>query len=393
MKRSLLMILCCLFSFAQAAEDRNLVRQPVAANGKRIALIIGNGDYRSADLKKLANPANDADDMASALRGFGFEVLAYKNLERRKMKDVIADFGRQAGNAEAALFYFAGHGIQIKGQNYLMPVDAVVRSEADVEDEGINVNYPLGEMEGARARVNLVVLDACRNNDFSGRFRSGGSRGLATPASIPKGTVVVYATDPGNVASDGTGRNGLFTEGMLAAFKGRDLSLDGVLTVASEVVEQKSGGKQTPYVNGPQTVKKNFYFLFQGPATVNVQPAPAATAEASAVAPTSGNNARTPGFSSFVFFNGNRFSDPASRREWRSAGDSFWAEIYPDGQSTRLTVLGQTVVSGAQGLHLRKQDSPDQEIFIPNGNSGSRKLMWRQAGGTWSYIGDILEPK
>lgn len=227
------------------AAGRNVTRQGGQA-GRRVALVIGNGTYRAEGLKPLPNPPNDADDIATALRGFGFEVLAYKNLGRKAMKDAIAEFGRRATNADAALFYFAGHGIQIKNQNFLIPVDAAVRSEADVVDESVNVNLPLEEMENARTRVNLVLLDACRNNDFSGRFRGGGSRGLAAPAALPKGTVIVYATDPGNVASDGVGRNGLFTSGLLTAFKGDDLSLDGVLTTASTVVEEKSGGKQTP---------------------------------------------------------------------------------------------------------------------------------------------------
>jgi uncharacterized caspase-like protein len=257
---------------AADADTRNLRPASTSQGERRIALVIGNGAYRSEDLKPLANPTNDADDVAAALKGFGFEVLAHKNLDRRKMKDAIAEFGRKANNADAALFYFAGHGIQIKNQNYLMPVDAAVRSEADAVDEGVNVNFPLEEMDNAKARVNLVMLDACRNNDFSGKFRSGTSRGLAAPGSVPKGTVIVYATDPGNVASDGTGRNGLFTAGLLAGFKGQDLSLDGVLTTASTLVEERSGGKQMPYVNGPKTVQKNFYFIFQGPATVNVQP-------------------------------------------------------------------------------------------------------------------------
>lgn len=267
----LLMVQSTLCAAVDEAASRNL--RPQATGGsKRVALVIGNGAYRAEDLKPLANPVNDADDMARELRRFGFEVLAHKNLDRRRMKDAIAEFGRKASNAETALFYYAGHGIQIKNQNYLIPVDAAARSEADIEDEGINVNYPLGEMESARTQVNLVLLDACRNNNFSGKFRSGSSRGLAAPSgNLPKGTVIVYATDPGNVASDGSGRNGLFTEGLLSGFKGQDLSLDGVLTKASEVVEQKSNGKQTPYINGPKLVQRNFYFIFQGPATVNVQ--------------------------------------------------------------------------------------------------------------------------
>lgn len=240
---------------SSVVPSRNLI---VNTSGHRVALIIGNGAYR--DMPKLDNPTNDSEDIAKALRAFGFEVLAYKNLTRREMKDAIAEFGRRASDADAALFYFAGHGLQVKSQNYLMPVDATARSEADATDEGVNVNFPLEEMDNAKSRVNIVMLDACRDNPLTGKFRSSGSRGLAAPDRAAKGTVIVYATDPGNTAADGDGRNGLFTAGLLEAFNADDLSLDGVLTKASELVEKGSKGKQTPYVNGPQLVKKNFQF-------------------------------------------------------------------------------------------------------------------------------------
>ncbi|MCX7149755.1 MAG: caspase family protein, partial [Rhodocyclales bacterium] len=124
--------------------------------------------------------------------------------------------------------------IQVNNQNYLMPVNARIASESTVPYQGINVNQILDEMDKGKSAANIVMLDACRNNPISGKFRSGKSRGLASPGSVPRGTVIVYATDPGNTAADGDGRNGLFTAGLLTAFKGKDLSLDDVLTVASE---------------------------------------------------------------------------------------------------------------------------------------------------------------
>ena len=246
--------------------QRALAAQAAKTDGRRIALVIGNGDYQYPDnLPKLANPTNDAQDIAEALRGFGFEVIERKNQTLEAMNQTIAEFGSRIGGSEAALFYFAGHGIQVKNQNYLMPVNAKIDSEAAVPYQGVDMNRILDEMDNARSAVNIVMLDACRNNPISGKFRSGKSRGLASPGSAPQGTVIVYATDPGNVAADGEGRNGLFSAGLLNAFKGGDLSLDGVLTTASEYVEQKSvesdpTRKQTPYVNGPKTVQKNFHF-------------------------------------------------------------------------------------------------------------------------------------
>ena len=256
--RLLALVLAAGASLAHAAD--------AASQGRRIALVIGNGDYKYPDnLPKLPNPTHDAEDIAAALRGFGFEVIERKNQTLEAMNQTIAEFGSKIGGSEAALFYFAGHGIQVKNQNYLMPVNAKIDSEAAVPYQGVDMNRVLDEMDNGKSGVNIVMLDACRNNPISGKFRSGKSRGLASPGSAPQGTVIVYATDPGNVAADGDGRNGLFSAGLLAAFKGGDLSLDGVLTAASEYVEQKSvesdpARKQTPYVNGPKTVQKNFHF-------------------------------------------------------------------------------------------------------------------------------------
>ncbi|MCE1225570.1 MAG: SUMF1/EgtB/PvdO family nonheme iron enzyme [Geobacteraceae bacterium] len=245
----------------KASDARSL--KPVAkSDGRRVALVVGDGTYKHPDsMPRLSNPTNDADDIAAALRQFGFDVVAKKNLGKEEMENAIADFGRRSANSDAALFYYAGHGLQVKGRNYLVPVDAKIDTEAQVPYRSVDVNQLLDEMENSRSRVNIVMLDACRNNQISGSFRSGATRGLAAPTSSPKGTVIVYATDPGNVAADGSGRNGLFTAGLLTAFKGDDLSLFGVLTKASEEVELATGQKQTPYINGPATVQKNFSFV------------------------------------------------------------------------------------------------------------------------------------
>jgi hypothetical protein len=229
-------------------------------HGRRVALVIGNGSYQQVNLPKLPNPPNDAEDVARVLRGFGFDVIERKNQSLEGMNRAIAEWGSRLGGSEAALFYFAGHGIQVKNQNYLMPVNARIDSEAAVPYQGVNLNQVLEEMDNAGSATNIVILDACRNNPITGKFRSGQTRGLASPGAMPRGTVIAYATEPGNVAADGEGRNGLFTAGLLTAFKGRDLTLDGVLTVASAAVEQASGQKQTPYVNGPKTLQKSFNF-------------------------------------------------------------------------------------------------------------------------------------
>ncbi len=289
------LLLCCSFSFVTASshaaevtkmkktkktvaaetDDRGLaIVEKSRDSRKRVALVIGNSSYRHTDsMPKLANPANDADDMAAALRRFGFEVIAKKNLTKEEMDETITDFGRRIADSDAALFYYAGHGLQVKGQNYMVPVDANIDSEAKVPYRAVNVNQLLEEMDSNRSRVNIVMLDACRNNPISGKFRSGSTRGLAPPATMPKGTVIVYATEPGNVSADGSGRNGVFTSGLLSAFKGNDLTLGGVLYAASKQVQDATGHQQIPYINGPATVQREFSFVLPSSMT-DLQPSP-----------------------------------------------------------------------------------------------------------------------
>lgn len=276
------MVLAAAPAAQQSAGGNRTLTVAATGQGRRIALVIGNGAYMHPEnLPRLANPANDAQDIAKALRQFGFEVIERRNQTLEAMNQAIAEFGSRIGGSDAALFYFAGHGIQVKNQNYLMPINAKIESEAAVPYQGVNLNQILDEMDNARSSANIVMLDACRNNPISGKFRSGKSRGLASPGSMPKGTVIVYATDPGNVAADGDGRNGLFTAGLLTAFKGKNLSLDEVLTVASAEVERASGQTQTPYVNGPKTLQKTFNFgTAIDPGRGNVEKIPSAAAPA-----------------------------------------------------------------------------------------------------------------
>jgi len=256
--RGLLFCIALLPAMPALAASRDVAVAPPGE--KRVALVIGNSVYRSKSLPFLKNPVNDADDVTDALKRFGFTVLERKNVTKRDADEAVAEFGRMAADADVALFYFSGHGVQIKSRNYLIPVDADPKDEAGIPYISLDVNYPLAALDDAHSKVNIIMLDACRDNQMSGQFRSSGGRGLAAPSDVPKGTVIVYATEPGNTASDGTGRNGAFTAGVLAGLKGNDLSLDGVLTTASLVVDQQTHGAQTPYINGPKLLQKNFLF-------------------------------------------------------------------------------------------------------------------------------------
>lgn len=209
-------------SHAQQDRDRQLERNGSSStnSSKRIALVIGNGAYTSAP--PLKNPPNDARDMAATLKSLGFDVTSGVNVNQHDMKILIREFGQKLRAGGSGLFYYAGHGVQSKGRNYLVPVDADIQSEAEVEDAGVDVGLVLNYMDQAQNGLNIVILDACRNNPFARGFRSAGS-GLAQ-VDAPTGTLIAYATAPGRVAMDGDGQNGLYTSELLKAMRVSGLS-------------------------------------------------------------------------------------------------------------------------------------------------------------------------
>lgn len=242
---------------SHAQQDRQLVQKNAptqTTSSKRIALIIGNGAYTNAP--PLKNPPNDARDMAAALRELGFDVTSGINTNQRDMKRLIREFGMKLKNGGSGLFYYAGHGVQSKGRNYLVPVDADIQSEAEVEDSTVDVNLVLGYMDEAQNGLNIVILDACRNNPFARSFRSA-SGGLAQ-VDAPTGTLIAYATAPGRVASDGTGQNGLYTSELLKQMRVKGLSATEMfMRVRAEVMKQ-TGSKQVPWE--ASSLVGSFYF-------------------------------------------------------------------------------------------------------------------------------------
>ena len=184
-------------------------RAAAATDEARIALVIGNSKYKTSPLR---NPVNDARLMAKTLRSLGFEVIERTDATQKAMKQAMRRFSRQlskAGDNAVGLFYYAGHGVQVDGRNYLIPIDANIELEGDVDIESIDANSVLRAMDQARARVNFVILDACRNNPFARGFRSA-TRGLAR-MDAPSGSLIAYATAPGDVAVDGDGVNSPYT--------------------------------------------------------------------------------------------------------------------------------------------------------------------------------------
>jgi uncharacterized protein YecT (DUF1311 family) len=226
----------------------------VAGEERRLALIIGNAAYDTAPLR---NPVNDARAMTTTLRTLGFEVTALENASLTEMKRAIDDFGdalRSKGGV--GLFYFSGHGIQINGRNFIIPVGARVKGERDVEYESIDAGRILGKMEDAGNRMNLVILDACRDNPFARSFRSAAS-GLAS-LDAASGTFIAYATAPGRTADDGTGANGLYTEQLIRYMKTPGLKVEDVFKRVRIDVEKSSSGKQVPWESS--SLKGDFYF-------------------------------------------------------------------------------------------------------------------------------------
>ena len=216
--------------------------KPVGAINKRVALIIGNATYK---LFPLNNPVNDARDMAKALRSFGFKVIIKENASLDDMDDGLDEFKQHLGKGVVGLFYFSGHGIQIDGINYLIPVDLTKLDERYVKRNSIKANDVLSTMQDTKNSMNIVILDACRDNPFQSSSK-GLKRGLAR-IEAPKGTLISYATSPGDTADDGSGRNSPYTAGLLSHISQPNLAIELLFKKVRNTVLQKTINGQTPW--------------------------------------------------------------------------------------------------------------------------------------------------
>lgn len=207
----------------------------LAAPERRIALVIGNGAYSTGYLK---NPVNDAADIAAALQRTGFTVTLKNNANLQEIVEAIEDFGNKLKPGGVGLFYFAGHGVQVNNINYLLPVSARINKESDVRFHAVDAGRVLAEMENANNGLNIVILDACRDNPFGRSFRSS-SRGLAIVANAPTGTFISYSTGAGQVAQDGEGRNSPYTRALLNNIAKPGLTINKVfMNVRSQVMKE-----------------------------------------------------------------------------------------------------------------------------------------------------------
>lgn len=210
----------------------------------RYALVIGNSDYSISPLK---NPVNDAMAMAKQLRSLDFEVDLHTNADFRTMISAVNRLGGKIKKGGVGLFYYAGHGVQLHGENYLIPTNARISRTSEVEFEAVALGRMMQQMGAARNGLNIVILDACRNNPFTADSRSA-QRGLVRTQG-PKGAIIAYATAPGEVAADGNGENGLFTSHLLKALRQPGLNVEQTFKRVLQGVDRESGGQQTPWLS------------------------------------------------------------------------------------------------------------------------------------------------
>lgn len=221
-----------------AAQD---IKPMFNSNEKRIALVIGNSNYAGGQY--LKNPANDANLMIEALKSLGFEVISRTNADKKNMERAIREFSEKLPNYNVALFYYAGHGLQVDGVNYLIPTDAELTKKEDCKWEAVSVNFVVEEFEKYPDNTNIVILDACRNNPFRSWSR-GGERGFK--AIVPtSGTIISFATSEGATASDGDGANGLFTQELIKQLQVQQ-PIESVFKKTRVEVERLSNGAQSP---------------------------------------------------------------------------------------------------------------------------------------------------
>ena len=251
-----------------------------ASAERRIALVVGNSDYQHVG--KLANPRNDAEDLSLHLESLGFEVMGGTDLDRRSLVEQLIKFGRAAGSADVALFFYAGHGIQVGGQNYLVPVDAMVEYEAEADISLVSLSGVLQQMERG-SETNLIFLDACRNNPFAdelarseNRSAQSISKGLGRVQS-GSGTFIAFATQPDAVASDGQGRNSPFTGALLKHISVPGQSISDLMIEVRNDVMASTGGKQVPWDSSSLTGR--FEFAAQRQQSASRQAPPAASAD------------------------------------------------------------------------------------------------------------------
>ena len=350
----LLSLICMLFTAHSALAD------------KRVAFVVGNGAYKN--VAQLPNPPIDAKAMASVLRNVGFEVVEGVNLTRDKMTEKLLDFGKRAQGADVAVFYYAGHGIAISGTNYLLPIDADIKSEMDVKlGAAINIDLTLDQTMGD-AKVKLVFLDACRDNPFAAKIKSTATRSVSVGQGLAEmksgeGTLIAFATGPGQTALDGQeGTNSPFTRALIAHITEPGVEIQQAMTEVRAQVNEETNKGQLPW--GHTNLIGSVYL---NPAAPPKEAPPAAAA-----AP---GGATTPAAPA-VALSGSGSSSEVEVEFWRSVKDSTKPEelnaylsSYPNGQFKSLALARIAAIENGPSTTTRNLTSGvDQATFTEEAN-------------------------
>lgn len=324
---------CLCLLTGGAFAQRTLTVAPVPGE-QRVALVIGNGSYKNA--APLANPPNDARLMAETLAALGFRLVGGRplvNADKAGMERAIREFGRLLRGGAVGLFYYAGHGVQVRGENYLIPVEANVASESDVKYELVNAGHVLDEMSNAGNRLNMLILDACRNNPFGGRGLRSASNGLAQ-VTAPAGTVISYATQPGNTAADGAGRNSPFTTALAASMRKPGMGVFDTFNEVGLAVKNATGGQQQPWL-ATSPIEGGFQFA-AGAALASTAPSAGAASPAPVVAIDPAANER-------VFWDS--VKDSRSVDEFKAYLDQYPNGLFTALAAARMRALESSVVA------------------------------------------------
>src|SRR5215831_19277101 len=315
-------VLCAQMLFVGASWAQG------AAPERRTALVVGNSAYQKSP---LVNPVNDAQAMAATLGSLGFTVTKLENASKSQMAEAIHQFGESIKRGGVGLFYFAGHGVQVNGENFLIPVDDDIQDKSQVATKGIEAKLMLQAMSNAKNRLNVVILDACRNNPFAqnasralvptgntdSRTRSDSASGLA-PMEALVGTLIAFATAPESVAADGSGKNGVYTENLLRNITEPGLRIEDVFKRTRFAVRQETGGRQVPWEN--TSLEGDFYFV----------PPAGSVASSGSAAPST-----TPGGGQQAALQSSRSDTPAAKPIRSPSGFSFSREEEKD-RTTRF---------------------------------------------------------
>jgi hypothetical protein len=244
--------LALLFAFpAQGADGEGA--------GRRLALVVGNAQYEA--VYSLRNPVNDSHAVAETLEQLGFEVVSIDNAGREEFEAAVEKFSTMAEGAEATVFYFSGHGFQLKGSNYLVPTDARLSSAAAIEKETLRLDTIVSELQ-SRHRQTLIFLDACRNNPLPENMRDKDAEAGLAEIETGSGTFVAFATAPGNITRDGTGRNSPFTSALVEHMVTPGISISDMMIRVRNEVEEATAHEQTPW--DQSSLRSQFYFNPEG---------------------------------------------------------------------------------------------------------------------------------